>query len=69
MTGLEVQARARALSHDDLAAALVMLCSGMYPRIARDSVIAELARRTLSVPEPAPVPGGQVSLFDAVEAS
>ena len=69
MTGIELQALARALSHDDLVAALVMLCSGMYPRVARDSVIAELARRTVSVPEPVPVPDGRVSLFDEVEAA
>ena len=69
MTGIELRNQARALSHDDLVAALVMLCSGVYPLIARDSVIAELARRTLSVPEPPPVPDGLVSLFDEVEAS
>ena len=69
MTGPELQALARALSHADLVAALVMLCSGMYPRIARDSVIAELARRTLSAPKLPPAPDGQVSLFDEVGAS
>jgi hypothetical protein len=69
VTGPELQALARALSHDDLVAALVMLCSGMYPRIARDSVIAELARRTLNAPKLPPVPDGQVSLFDEVAAS
>ena len=69
MTGLEVQALARGLGHDDLVAALVMLCSGMYPRIARDSVIAELERRTAVVPEPALVPDGQVTLFDDAEAA
>lgn len=69
MTGAEVQALARALSHADLVAAFVMLCSGVYPRIARDSVIAELERRTAVAPEPAPVPGGQASLFDEAEAA
>jgi hypothetical protein len=69
MTGPELQALARALSHADLVAALVMLCSGMYPRIARDSVIAELERRTVSTPKPAPVPDGRVSLFDEAEAA
>lgn len=68
MTGIELQALARALSHADLVAALVMLCSGMYPRIARDSVITELERRTPK-PQLPPVPDGQVSLFDDVEAS
>lgn len=68
MTGGELQALARALSHGDLVAALVRLCSGVYPRIARDSVIAELARRTLGVPKPPPAPDGQVSLFDELEA-
>ena len=45
MTGAELQARVRAFSHDDLVAVLVALCSGMYPRIAGDSVLAELTRR------------------------
>ena len=66
MTGIELRNQARALSHSDLVAALVRLCSGVYPRIARDSVTAELARRA---PKPPPVPGGQGSLFDDLEAS
>ena len=45
MTGTELRDRARAFSHDDLVAVIVALCSGMYPRIAGDSVLAELARR------------------------
>ena len=66
MTGVELRNQARALSHSDLVAALVRLCSGVYPLITRDSVIAELARRA---PKPPPVPDGQDALFDDLEAS
>lgn len=45
MTGAELRDRTRALNHDDLVAVLVALCSGMYPRAACDSVLAELSRR------------------------
>lgn len=62
MTGIELRTRVRAFSHGDLVAVLVALCSGMYPRIARDSVLAELARR--GAPKPPPVLAGQVPLFD-----
>lgn len=61
MTGADVRAQAAALSHSDLVAALVRLCSGAYPRAARDSVIAEMTRRA---PAPPPVLPGQGSLFD-----
>jgi len=45
MTGTELRDQIRALSHDDLVAVLMTLCSGMYPCIARDSVISEIDRR------------------------
>jgi hypothetical protein len=41
----EIRAAAAALDHADLVALIMALCTGTYPRIARDSVIAELARR------------------------
>lgn len=52
MTALELRDAVAALSHQDLVAVIMMLCSGVYPRIARDSVIAELARRAGSRPQP-----------------
>ena len=44
MPGEELRDAVRALSHQDLVSLVMGLCSGMYPRIARDSVIAELKR-------------------------
>ena len=62
MTGTELRNQVRAFSHGDLVAVLVALCSGMYPRATRDSVLAELARR--GVPKPPPVLAGSEPLFD-----
>ena len=42
MPGEELRDAVKALSHQDLVSLVMGLCSGMYPRIARDSVIAEL---------------------------
>lgn len=44
VTGAQLRDELRALSRDDLVAILMALCSGMHPRTARDSVLAELAR-------------------------
>ena len=45
MDAVQLRDAVRSLPYDDLVAVIMALCTGMYPRIARDSVIAELARR------------------------
>ncbi len=50
MTGREIRDAARALDHAALVAVIVALCSGAYPRAARDAVLAELGRRTPGPP-------------------
>ena len=48
MTSLELRDAVEALPHRNLVAVIMTLCTGTYPRIARDSVITELARRDLA---------------------
>jgi len=58
MTTLKIRDAIQRLDHVDLVALIMSLCTGTYPRIARDSVIAELVRRGLVSPGEAP--GGAV---------
>jgi hypothetical protein len=50
MTGSELRDAVKAFGHGDLVSLVVMLCSRVYPRIARDAVVAELAHRELVGP-------------------